>query len=65
MDSEDFMISFVVGLGTALILILLGFMIGKELYCRNFEVQDIKQIDSGYYITIDNKIYYKGANKDE
>jgi hypothetical protein len=38
--------------------IIIGFTLG---FCRGklMEIQDIKQVDNGYYITINNEIYYK------
>lgn len=41
------------------ILILIGFLIGISLSYEEIKVQDIKQVDNGYYITINNEIYYK------
>lgn len=41
------------------VLILIGFLIGVSLFYEEIKVQDIKQVDNGYYITINNEIYYK------
>lgn len=41
------------------ILILIGFLIGILVSYEEIKVQDIKQVDNGYYITINNEIYYK------
>ena len=41
------------------VLILIGFLMGVSLSYEKIKVQDIKQVDNGYYITINNEIYYK------
>ncbi len=41
------------------VLILIGVLIGVSSSYEEIKVQDIKQVDNGYYITINNEIYYK------
>lgn len=41
------------------VFILIGFLIGILGSYEEIKVQDIKQVDNGYYITINNEIYYK------
>ena len=46
------------------IIILVGIMLIFVLpmcimHEPNIEIQDIKEVDNGYYITINNEIYYK------
>nr|DAY61364.1 MAG TPA: hypothetical protein [Caudoviricetes sp.] len=41
------------------VFILIGFLIGILVSYEEIKVQDIKQVDNGYYITINNEIYYK------
>ena len=53
-DCELF-ISLVIGLT----LWLLGIAFGGVIFCKSIEIQEIKQVDNGYYITINNEIYYK------
>ena len=38
--------------------IIVGYTIGF-LAEKTIEIQDIKSVDNGYYITINNEIYYK------
>lgn len=54
MDSEYLETLFIMA-----VLILIGFLIGVSLSYEEIKVQDIKQVDNGYYITINNEIYYK------
>ena len=42
-------------IGTLLLGILVGYMIGS---CK-IEIQEIKPVEQGYYITINDEIYYK------
>ena len=41
------------------VFLLIGFLIGILVSYEEIKVQDIKQVDNGYYITINNEIYYK------
>lgn len=43
----------------ALIILLLGVLIGSTILTDSIEIQEIKQVDKGYYITINDEIYYK------
>lgn len=54
MDSEYLETLFIMA-----VLILIGSLIGVSLSYEEIKVQDIKQVDNGYYITINNEIYYK------
>lgn len=54
MDSEYLETLFIMA-----VLILIGFLIGVSLSYEEIKVQEIKQVDNGYYITINNEIYYK------
>lgn len=41
-----------------LIFVVLGFFMGVSI-ASEIEIQEIKQVDKGFYITINDKIYYK------
>lgn len=41
------------------VFLLIGLLIGILVSYEEIKVQDIKQVDNGYYITINNEIYYK------
>lgn len=41
------------------VFMLIGFLIGILVSYEEIKVQEIKQVDNGYYITINNEIYYK------
>lgn len=41
------------------VFLLIGFLIGILVSYEEIKVQEIKQVDNGYYITINNEIYYK------
>ena len=51
----------ILGIGTFLLGILVGYVIGS---CK-MEIQEIKPVDNGYYITINNEIYYKEVQNDD
>ena len=61
MDNEDFILNLVIWSLVALAFITFGVILGNELYSKNIEIQDVKQMDDGYYVMIDNRIYYKGV----
>ena len=42
-----------------LFLVLIGILIGAILSYEEINIQDVKQINDEYYITINNEIYYK------
>lgn len=52
-DSDYFFVAVVM-----ILALIAGFVIGL-LVKRPIEIQDIKEVDNGYYITINNEIYYK------
>lgn len=54
MDSEYLETLFIMA-----VLILIGFLMGVSLSYEEIKIQDIKQVDNGYYITVNSKIYYK------
>lgn len=54
MDIEDFMKAF-----TIIVFIIIGFLIGVAPSYEEIKIQDVKPIENGYYITINNEIYYK------
>ena len=63
MYNEDFILNCIsiIGALVALAFITFGVILGNELYSKNIEIQDVKQMDDGYYVMIDNRIYYKGV----
>ena len=61
MDSEDFILNLVIWSLVVLAFITFGVLLGGELSSKNIEIQDVKQMDDGYYVMIDNRVYYKGV----
>lgn len=52
-DSESYFVAFLMAVAFVLGLFL-GVIADIEI-----DIQDIKEVDGGYYITINNEIYYK------
>ena len=48
----------------SIIVFFAGVIVGCEEAYKPIEVQDIKQVENGYYITVSNEIYYKEVEKD-
>ena len=53
------MIDDVTAIMGCLICLIVGLLIGWGLNWFNPEIQEIKPVDNGYYITINDEIYYK------
>ena len=45
-----------IGLLVSFICFCIGLGIGSN---RELEIQDVRPVENGYYVTIDNNIYYK------
>lgn len=47
----------IMSIAVILFLIFLFMMMGKMVLEPNIEIQRVKQVDDGYYITINNEVY--------
>lgn len=45
-------------------MMIISFLIGCCSTTPKIEIQEIKPVDNGYYITINNEIYYKEKNNE-